>query len=129
MYIKLRYLKPAKQFDVGPRLLRRIIIPRFKGSVHYCKCSHAQKLFSLLYWVTIVSYTEFCTWGTMLNVFSPYLYSHLHRQLSDNFIPSKTCQIMGRMSIKKRGRAPGLIENKASLRLFRKLSKILIGFD
>ena len=29
---------------------------------------------------------------------------------------------MVRMSIKKKGRAPGLIENKASLRLIRKLS-------
>ena len=55
--------------------------------------------------------------------FSPCVYSHLSRQLSD-FIPSQTCQLMGRMSIKKRGRSPGLIENKASLRLIRKLSLI-----
>ena len=54
--------------------------------------------------------------------FSPCVYSHLNRQLSDNFIPLQKCQLMGRMSIKKRGRAPGLIENKASLRLIRKLS-------
>ena len=47
----------------------------------------------------------------MLNV-----YSHLDRQLLQK------CQLMGRMRIKKRGRAPGLIENKASLRLIRKLS-------
>ena len=53
---------------------------------------------------------------------SPCVYSHLHRQLSDNFIPSRKCQLMGLMSIEKRGRAPGLIENKASLRLIRKLS-------
>ena len=54
--------------------------------------------------------------------FSPCVYSHLHRQISDIFIPSQKCQRMGRMSIKKRGRLPGLIENKASLRLIRKLS-------
>ena len=54
--------------------------------------------------------------------FSPCVYSHLHEQLSDNFIPSQKCQLMGRMSVKKRGRAPGLIENKASLRLIRELS-------
>ena len=54
--------------------------------------------------------------------FSPCVYSHLHRPLSDNFIPSQKCKLMGRMSIKKRGRAPGLIKNKASLRLIRKLS-------
>ena len=60
--------------------------------------------------------------------FSPYVYSHLHRQLSDNFIPSKKCQLMGRMSIKKRGRALGLIENMASLRLIRKLSKLFHMF-
>ena len=46
--------------------------------------------------------------------FSPCVYN--------NFIPSQKCQIMGRMIIKKRGRAPGLIENKASLRLICKLS-------
>ena len=54
--------------------------------------------------------------------FSPRVYSHIHRQLSDNFIPPKQCQLMGRMSIKKRGRATGLIKNKASLRLIRKFS-------
>ena len=54
--------------------------------------------------------------------FSPFVYSHLHQQLSDNFIPSQKCQLMGLMSIKKRGRAPGLIENNALLRLIRKLS-------
>ena len=54
--------------------------------------------------------------------FSPCVYSHLHRQLSDNFIPSQNYQLMGQMSIKKRGLAPGLIENMASLRLIRKLS-------
>ena len=53
--------------------------------------------------------------------FSPCVYSHLHRQLSDMFIPSPKCQLMGRTSIKKRGRAAGLIENKASLRLIRNL--------
>ena len=42
--------------------------------------------------------------------FSPCVYSHLHRPLSDNFIPSQKCQLMGRMSIKKRGPAPGLME-------------------
>ena len=51
--------------------------------------------------------------------FSLRVYSHIHRQLSDNFIPPN--QLIGRMSI-KRGRAPGLIENKASLRLIRKFS-------
>ena len=54
--------------------------------------------------------------------FSPCVYSYLYRQLSDNFIPSQKCQLMGRMSIKKRGRGPSIIENKASLRLIRKLS-------
>ena len=53
--------------------------------------------------------------------FSLCVYSHLHRQLSDNFIPSDKCQLMGRMSIKKRSRAAGLIENKASLRRIRNL--------
>ena len=53
--------------------------------------------------------------------FSPCVYSHLHSQLSDNFSPSQKCQLMGRMSIKKRGRTPGLTENKASSRLIRKL--------
>ena len=61
--------------------------------------------------------------------FLPCVYSHLRRQLSDNFIPSQKCQLMGRMSIKKRGRSPGLIENKASLRLISKLSLILTCFD
>ena len=49
------------------------------------------------------------------------------RQVSDNFIPSQKRQLLGRMSIKKR--APGLIKNKASLRLIRKLSYILTCFD
>ena len=34
--------------------------------------------------------------------FSPCVYLHLHRQLSDNLTPSQKCQLMGRMSIKKR---------------------------
>ena len=51
--------------------------------------------------------------------FLPCVYSHFRQQLSDNFIPSKKFQQMGRMSKKKRGRAPGLMENKASLRLIR----------
>ena len=54
--------------------------------------------------------------------FSPCVYSHLLQQLSDNFIPSQKCQLMGRMSIKKIGRAAGSIEKKASLRLIRNLS-------
>ena len=54
--------------------------------------------------------------------FSPCEYSNLYRHLFDNFIPSQKCQLMGRMSIKKRGQALGLIKNKASLRLIRKLS-------
>ena len=45
--------------------------------------------------------------------FSMCVYSHLHRQLSENFIPK--CHLMGRASIKKRDQAAGLIENKASL--------------
>ena len=61
--------------------------------------------------------------------FSPCVYSHLHRQLSDNFNPSQKCQLLGRMSIKKTGRAPGLIEKKASLRLILKLSLILTCYD
>ena len=44
-------------------------------------------------------------------------------------MPSQKCQIMGRMSVKKRGRAPGLIKNKALLRLICKLSYILTFFD
>ena len=70
---------------------------------------------SVLYRVLHVAHDAKC--------FSRYVYSHLHRQLSDNFIPSQKCQLMGLMSIKKRGRAPGLIKNRASLRLNRKLSK------
>ena len=54
--------------------------------------------------------------------FSPRVYSHIHQQLSGNFIPPKKCQLVGRMSKKKRGWAQGLIENKASLRLIRKFS-------
>ena len=69
---------------------------------------------SVLYRVLHVAHNAEC--------FSPCVYSHLYRQLSDNFIPSQKCQLMGRMSIKKRGRAAGLIEKKASLRLIRKLS-------
>ena len=53
--------------------------------------------------------------------FSPFVYSHLNRQLSDNFIPSQKIQLMGHMSIKKRGRPASLIKNKASLRLVRNL--------
>ena len=53
--------------------------------------------------------------------FSQCVYSYLHRQLSDNFIPLQS-QLMGRMSIKKKGREPCLIGNKVSLRLIRKLS-------
>ena len=45
--------------------------------------------------------------------FSTCVYSDFHRQISDNVIPHKKCQLMGRMSIKKRGPGPGLIENKA----------------
>ena len=54
--------------------------------------------------------------------FSTCVYSHLYRQLSDNFILSQKCPLMGHMSLKKMGREPGLIENKASLRLIHKLS-------
>ena len=36
---------------------------------------------------------------------------------------------MGRMSIKKRGPGPGLMENKAKLRLIRKFSFIFTCFD
>ena len=61
--------------------------------------------------------------------FSVCVYSHLHRQLSDNFIPSQKVRIMSRISVKKRGRAPGLIEKKATMRLIRKLSYILTCFD
>ena len=42
---------------------------------------------------------------------------------------SQKCQHMGRMCIKKKGQGPGLIKNKASLRIIRKLSSILICFD
>ena len=75
---------------------------------------------SVLYRVLHVAHDAKC--------FSPCVYSHLHRQLSDNFSPSQKCQLMDRMRIKKRGRVPGLIENKASLRLIRNLSYILTCF-
>ena len=54
--------------------------------------------------------------------FSQCVYSHLRRQLSDKLIKSQKCKLMGRMSVKQRVRSPGIIENKASLRLIRKLS-------
>ena len=69
---------------------------------------------SVLYRVLHVAHDEKC--------FSPCVYSHLHRQLSDNFSPLQKCQLIDRMRIKKRGQVPGLNENKASLRLIRKLS-------
>ena len=69
---------------------------------------------SVLYRVLHVAHDAKC--------FARCLYSLLHQQLSDNFIPSQNCQLMGRMSIKKSGRAAGLIKNKASLRLIRNLS-------
>ena len=56
------------------------------------------------------------------NSFSPCVLSHLHQQLSDNLTTSQKCQLMGRMSIKKRGRAAGLIENKTFLKLICNLS-------
>ena len=62
---------------------------------------------SVLYLVLHVTHDAKC--------FSVCVYSHLDRQLPDNFTPSQKYQLMGRMSIKKRDRAPGLIENKASL--------------
>ena len=61
--------------------------------------------------------------------FSPCVYSYFHRQLSDNFILSQKCQRLGYMSIKKRGRAVGSIEDEASLRLIHNLSKSLTCFD
>ena len=56
------------------------------------------------------------------NCFSPGVYSYFHRQLSDKFILSQKCQRFRCMSIKKRGRAGGSIENGASLRLIYNLS-------
>ena len=47
---------------------------------------------SILYRVLHVAHDAKC--------FSPCVNSHLDRQLSDNFIPSQKCQLMGRMSIK-----------------------------
>ena len=64
---------------------------------------------SVLYQVLHVAHDAKC--------FSLCVYTHRHRQLSDNFIPSQKCQLMARISIKKRGRDAGLIENKASMRL------------
>ena len=58
--------------------------------------------------------------------FSPCVYSHLHRQLSDNFIPHKKCQFMGRMSIKKRGPGPGLNRKQG---LVETDSLVFINFD
>ena len=54
--------------------------------------------------------------------FSPSVYSYFDRQLSANFILSQKCQRLGCISIKKRGRAVGSIENGAYLRLIRNLS-------
>ena len=54
--------------------------------------------------------------------FSPCVYSYFHRQLSHNFMLSQKCQLLGCMSIKKRGPAVGLIKNGASLRLIHNLS-------
>ena len=65
----------------------------------------------------------------MLNVFSPCVYSHFYRQLSDNFILSQKQQSLGCMSIKKRGRAVGSIEIEASMRLSHNLSQGLACFD
>ena len=59
---------------------------------------------SVLYRVLYVAHDAKC--------FSACVYSHLRRQLSDNFIPSQKCQLMDRMSIKKRGRAAGLIKKQ-----------------
>ena len=56
--------------------------------------------------------------------FSPCVYSYFYRQLSDNLILSQKCQRLGCMSIKKRGRTVGSIENGASLRLIHNLSKV-----
>ena len=61
--------------------------------------------------------------------FSPCVCSYFHRQLSDNFILSQKCQRLGCMSIKKRGRTVGSIENGASLRLIHNLSNCLTCFD
>ena len=68
---------------------------------------------SVLYLVLHVAQNAKC--------FSLCAYSHLHRKLSNNFSPSQKCHLMGIVSMKKRGRTPGLIENKASMRLIRKL--------
>ena len=54
--------------------------------------------------------------------FSPCVCSYFHRQLSNNFILSQKCQLLGCMSTKYRGRAVGAIENGASLRLNHNLS-------
>ena len=39
--------------------------------------------------------------------FSPCVYSHFHRQLSDNFILSQKCKRLGCISIKLRGGSVG----------------------
>ena len=60
---------------------------------------------SVLYRVLHVAHDVKC--------FSSCVYWHLHRQLSDNFVHHKNAKLMDRMGLKKMGRAPGLIENKA----------------
>ena len=69
---------------------------------------------SVLYRVLYVAYDA--------NSFSLCVYSHFHHQPSDDLTSSQKCQLMGRMSIKKRGRAVGLIENKTFLKLIHDLS-------
>ena len=56
----------------------------------------------------------------MLNVFRHvYARIFIHNYPTSLFHHKKKKKLMGRMSMKKRGRAADLIENKASLRLIR----------
>ena len=67
----------------------------------------------------------------MPNVFWPCVYSYLHRQQSDIFIPSHKCQPMGRMSLGDMDRAVGLFKARPSLKQIRNLPStwIWICFD
>ena len=60
-----------------------------------------------------------CTWRTMLNVFRR-VYTRIFIDKYPTILFHHKNANMGRMSIKKRGRAPGLIKNTATLRLISK---------
>ena len=64
----------------------------------------------------------FYTWRILLNVFRRVYTRIFIDNYPTTLFHNKRCQLMGTISIKKRGQTAGLIENKASLRLIRKLS-------